>query len=157
MIKNRCKNLHHGGIATSSPSSSSIFLPPLPHIIPSWCPCLDDMVRFGMEAAILRQLRCQWGCFSSPLQEGIANFFGMWPMYSYIRHNSQQLKKSIHTSWLVWLTVAAMVTHSWCCHIEQSPNILADCWMWQRWEWGIMEAVGQQLPLWSIGVCFSLL
>ncbi len=86
---------------------------------------------------------------------GNRHFFGMWPTYSYLDLKPQQQQKSIDPSWLEWSTVAAMATHSRRRRIEQSPNMLADCRMRRRREWGTMVAVGRRRPPWSMGVCFS--
>ncbi len=86
---------------------------------------------------------------------GNRQFLGMWPTYSYLGHNPQKQQKSIDVSWLEWSTVAAMATNSRRRRIEQSPNMLADCQMRRRREWGTMAAVGRRRPPWLMGVCFS--
>jgi hypothetical protein len=152
----RCKNLHRGGIATSCPSSSYFAATAATHhsLMMSLPRQRSAMTHLAWRLPC-RQLPCRQGRFSSPRQEGIANFFGMWPTYSYLGHNPQQQQKSINASWLEWSTVAAMATHSRRRRIEQSPTMLADCRMRRRQEWGTMAAVGRQQPPWSMGVCFS--
>jgi hypothetical protein len=57
--------------------------------------------------------------------------------------------------------MAAMAPHSWRNRIQQSANMLGDCCMWRRWEWGTMAAAVDHLcrnvstELWDFcDVCF---
>jgi hypothetical protein len=86
------------------------------------------------------------------LSGGNRRFFGMWPTYSYLGHNPQQQQKSIHELWLEWSTVAAMATYLRRRRIEESPNMLADCRMQRRQEWGTMAAVGRAATMVDGGV-----